>query len=201
MHWRWCRLRSQLLEPNVHQHGSRKAFKHPLHLTVAFLDLFDHVVACETLLELLKLCFPTALGHDSGYFYKLDFELLHDVNKVLRQVRLVQPVAVARRAELPDEIGYLDDIVHDLLPQLAVEIDLTLDLDDLHENARDCSQVRHLCGQGGGLFYHGEGHLKRPHRHIRIGGLEDVPWGREVEIVNRNHAWSKSALGWSWRLA
>jgi len=47
------------MDPKENTH--HKAIKHPVHLTVAFLDLFDHVVACEALLELLKPCFPAAL--------------------------------------------------------------------------------------------------------------------------------------------
>jgi hypothetical protein len=117
-----------------------EAIKHPVHLTVAFLDLFNHVVACDALLESLKPCFPTTLRHKSSYFYKLAekgatahegpryaplrFEVLYGTNEVLGKRRLVaQTVAMARCAQVLYEIGDLDNVVHHLLPQVTVIID------------------------------------------------------------------------------
>jgi hypothetical protein len=52
------------------------------------------------------------------------FHFLYDADKILRKRLFVaQPMALARRAELPDEIYDLDDVVHDLFPHLAIQID------------------------------------------------------------------------------
>jgi len=45
----------------------RKAIIHPVHVTIAFLDLLDHVVASEAHLELFEPGFPTTLHQESGY--------------------------------------------------------------------------------------------------------------------------------------
>jgi len=63
---------------------------------------------------------------DTGYPC-LHFEIIHDVSEALREHRHVTySVALARLAEPPDEIGELDHVVHDLVPILAIEIDLLI---------------------------------------------------------------------------
>jgi hypothetical protein len=59
-------------------------------------------------------------------------KFLYDVNKILGKLLFVaQPMALAQRAEALDKINHLEDVMHDLFPSLAIEIDL---LDRTHTN-------------------------------------------------------------------
>ena len=52
------------------------------------------------------------------------FQFLDDADKILGKRRFIaQAIAPTRRAEMPDEIDDLDDVVHDLIPHLAIQID------------------------------------------------------------------------------
>ena len=55
----------------------------------------------------------------------LHFEVPYGANEALGERHLIaQPVALAGGAKVLHEIGDLDDVVHDLLPRFAIEVDL-----------------------------------------------------------------------------
>jgi hypothetical protein len=63
--------------------------------------------------------------HGGPRYASLRFEVLYDANEVLGEGRLVaQPVALAQCTKVLHQIGDLDNVVHDLLPQVTVKIDL-----------------------------------------------------------------------------
>lgn len=120
----------------------------------------------------------------------LPFEFLDDADKISRKrLFFAQPVAQTRRAEMPDEIDDLDDVVHGLIPHLAIQIDFlndnnnnkpklsksqirklvgtyAFDPDDLHKDARDSAHVRYARRQTGRFAEHGDGHLEHPQLRI-----------------------------------
>ena len=64
------------------------------------------------------------------------FQFLNYADKILgKRLFFAQPIAPTRLAEMPDEIDDLDDIVHDLIPHLAIQIDFL-------NNNRDPSQQK-----------------------------------------------------------
>jgi hypothetical protein len=199
-------------------------------MSVASLNFSDHVVAGEAHLELLEFGPSSALQQSIGYSHKLTakerkkeknklqrindnargghqrrkgapLKFLNNADKILRKPPFVaQPLALARRAEMHDELDDLDDVVQCLFPHLAIKIDFLkkkkkkrsdhdrshhcapaqkkkkkthlLDLDDLQKDARDSSHVGHFRGQTRSFLEHGDGHLKRPQLHVCLDGLE-----------------------------
>jgi len=71
------------LKSDIDHHSSHEPFENPIHLSVASLDLFDHVVAGETPLELLEFRPSSALRQSVGYSLEFIFKVLYDANKVL----------------------------------------------------------------------------------------------------------------------
>jgi hypothetical protein len=100
-------------------------------------------------------------------------------------------MAPTRRAEVPDKIDDLDNIVHDLFPHLAIQIDFlhttnstkppkqkgrkttyTFDPDNLHKDTRDGTHVRYARRQASRFTEHGYGNLERAQLCICVHGLE-----------------------------
>ena len=140
------------------------------------------------------------------------FQFLDDADKILgKRLFFAQAIAPTRLAEMPDEIDDLDDIVHDLIPHLAIQIDFlnnnrdptqqkllfslrnkrksntyAFDPDNLYKDARYSAQVGYARRQAGRFAEHGDSHLEHPQLCICPYGLELCPSrGWDVEVTWR----------------